>query len=70
MTVASAESLPQAIKIALEDMVYWLQKSEGISREDAYILTSLCGDVRIGQVVDPAVTVRVALPKGIFASYS
>jgi amidase len=70
MTVASAESLPQAIRIALEDMVGWLQKSEDISREDAYILTSLCGDVRIGQIVDPAVTVRVALPKGIFASYT
>jgi amidase len=66
MTVASAEDLNQAIKIALNDMVGWLQKDKGLSREDAYILTSLTGDVRIGQIVDPAVTVRVAIPKTIF----
>jgi amidase len=66
MSVASAEGLSAAIKIALEDMVNWLQADHGLSGEEAYVLTSLAGDVRIGQVVDPAVTVRVALPKGIF----
>jgi amidase len=66
MSVASAEGLSAAIKIALEDMVNWLQADHGLSGEEAYVLTSLAGDVRIGQVVDPAVTVRVAIPKGIF----
>ncbi len=66
MTVASAEGLDQAIKLALQDMVTWLQNDKHLSAEDAYILVSITGDVRIGQIVDPAVTVRVALPKGIF----
>ena len=70
MTVASAEGLNQAIKIALQDMVSWLQRDKGLSSEQAYVLTSLSGDVRIGQIVDPAVTVRVALPKAIFTSFS
>jgi amidase len=66
MSVASAEGLNAAIKLALEDMVNWLQADQDLSREEAYVLASLAGDVRIGQVVDPAVTVRVAMPKEIF----
>jgi len=66
MMVASAEGLNNAIKIALEDMVSWLQKDKGLTPEEAYVLVSIVGDVRIGQVVDPAVTVRVAVPKEIF----
>lgn len=66
MSVASAEGLEPAIKLALADMVEWLQKEKNLSPEEAYALVSMTGDVRIGQVVDPMVTVRVAVPKGIF----
>ncbi len=66
MTVASAEGLDAAIKLALQDMVDWLRKEKGLSNEEAYVLTSIAGDVRIGQIVDPAVTVRVAVPKETF----
>jgi amidase len=67
MTVASAEEgLEQAIRIALEDMIGWLQEDKGLSTEEAYVLVSIAGDVRISQIVDPAVTVRVAVPKGVF----
>jgi len=66
MTVASAETLDLAIKTALQDMVEWLREEKGLTAEEAYVLISITGDVRIGQIVDPAVTVRVALPKNIF----
>lgn len=66
MTVASAETLEAAIRIALLDMVSWLGRAYGLSQEEAYVLTSIAGDVRIGQIVDPMVTVRVAIPKGVF----
>jgi len=66
MTIASAEGLETAIRIALQDMVDWLHVEKKLSNEVAYVLCSIAGDVRIGQIVDPAVTVRVALPKGIF----
>jgi amidase len=66
MCVASAEGLENAIKLALQDMVDWLQSEKNLSAEEAYVLVSLVGDVRIGQIVDPAVTVRVALPKKVF----
>jgi len=66
MTLASAEGLDLAIKTALLDMVDWLHAKKGLSHEEAYVLASIAGDVRIGQIVDPAVTVRVALPKAVF----
>ena len=66
MCVASAEGLENAIKLALQDMVAWLQADHQLSAEEAYVLVSLVGDVRIGQVVDPMVTVRVTIPKRIF----
>jgi len=68
MTIASARSLNKAIQTALRDMIVWLQKEHGLSVQEAYVLTSLAGNVRIGQIVDPMVTVRVALPKSIFCS--
>lgn len=66
MCLASAEGLDKAIKLALQDMVEWLQTNKHLSPEEAYVLVSIVGDVRIGQIVDPAVTVRVVLPKKIF----
>jgi amidase len=68
MCVASAEGLDLAIKTSLGDMVNWLQSEKGLSAEEAYVLVSLAGDVRIGQIVDPVVTVRIALPKEVFAA--
>jgi len=66
MTVASAGGLESAIKIALQDMVSWLEVDKHLTAEEAYVLISITGDVRIGQIVDPAVTVRIAVPKKIF----
>lgn len=66
MCVASAEGLDAAIRLALQDMVEWLRTEKHVTTEEAYVIASLTGDVRISQVVDPAVTVRVAVPKDIF----
>ena len=66
MSVASADGLDHAIKLALQDMVDWLGQDRHLTAEEAYMLVSLVGDVRIGQIVDPAVTVRVTIPKEIF----
>lgn len=69
MTIASSEEgLEAAIRIALQDMIEWLQQDKGLSPEEAYVLVSIAGDVRIGQIVDPAVTVRVAVPKAVFVA--
>ena len=37
---------------AVRDTIGWLTKEKGLSREDAYVLCSLAGDLRISQIVD------------------
>ena len=63
MTLASHEDLDMAVEMAVANMVEYLTTEENFSEEDAVMLTSLAGDVRICQVVDPKKTVRVEFPK-------
>jgi len=63
MTLASDEDLDIAVDMAVANMVSYLTKHEGFSQEDATMLISLAGDVRICQVVDPKKTVRVEFPR-------
>jgi acetamidase/formamidase len=37
---------------AVRDMIDWLEREKNLSREDAYILCSEAGDLRISQIVD------------------
>ena len=62
-TVASAHTLEDACKLATEDMIALIQRGKRYSWSDAYMLVSLAGHLRISQVVDPLMTVRLALSK-------
>lgn len=62
-TLASAETLETACERANEDLVRLLQHEHDLDFTDAYMLSSLVGDLEISQVVDPLVTVRNAVPK-------
>jgi len=68
MTVASAKTLDEAIKLALKDMIEILKERKGLTGEEAYVLLGAVGDVKIANVVDPEVTVRVAVPKKVLAA--
>ena len=70
MTVASAENLEDAVKIAVGDMVETISKSLKISFEEAYMLTSAVGDVKVSQMVDPQRTARVKVSKEIIRLFS
>jgi len=63
MTLASDADLDIAVETAVANMVSYLTESEGFTPEDAVMLISLVGDVRICQVVDPKKTVRVEFPR-------
>jgi amidase len=63
MTLFSHEDLDIAADTAVANMIEYLTKEKGFSDEDAVMLTSLVGDVRICQIVDPKKTVRVEFPK-------
>jgi amidase len=62
-TIASAESLEAACRIANHDAATLLAAEHDVSFTDAYMLSSLVADLEISQVVDPLVTVRNAVPK-------
>ena len=48
-------------------MIDWLQKTKGLTSEQAYVVTSVACDLRVSNVVDvPNVTVSAFLPENIF----
>ena len=63
ITIASAETLDEAVDTAVHDMLDILHERTGVDEDQLTMLFSLAGDVRICQVVDPEKTVRFEMPK-------
>ncbi len=61
------DDLAVATEKAVRNMVEFLAAHKGLSRDDAYMLVSVAGDVDITELVDRNKGVHVMLPKGIFA---
>jgi len=61
MTLASHEDLGEAANMAVINMVSYLCEAGSFAKDEAAMLLSLAGDVRICQIVDPKKTVRVEL---------
>ena len=55
--------LDDAAKQALRDMILLITERTNLSRQDAYSLISLAGDVRISQLVNVNKGCHVMLPK-------
>ena len=49
--------------MANDDMIAALQHAKGLTWEEGYMLSSLVGHLRVSQVVDPLMTVRMAISK-------
>jgi len=68
-TTGFATTLDEAARKATRYMVDYLADVRGMSREDAYMLCSLAGDLQIAEAVDtPNMLVVMHLPKSIFAA--
>jgi amidase len=61
-TVASAETLEEASRLAHKDAMALLSKEHDYSPTEAHTFGSLVGGLEISQVVDPLVTARNAIP--------
>ena len=59
------EDLDDAAKQALREMIDWITGLTGLSREDAYTLCSLAGDLHVTQLVDVNKGVHCILPKAL-----
>ena len=60
------EDLTEATKKAVREMIDFLVGEKGLSKEEAYMLTSVAGDVDITELVDGNKGVHVLMPKRVF----
>jgi len=64
---AYAVTIDEAAKKATRFMIDYLVDEHGLTRNEAYVLASLTGDLKISEVVDvPHVLVSMHIPKNIF----
>ncbi|WP_286847542.1 MULTISPECIES: acetamidase/formamidase family protein [Aminobacterium] len=61
--LASAQTLEEATRIALDEAVTLICEKRGMTWERAYMFASIACDLHISQVVNPLKTVKVRIPK-------
>lgn len=68
ITMGMHESLERCVEMALRDMISWIVDQTGLGREDAYMLCSLAGDLRITQTVNGNKGVHMMMEKALLDS--
>ena len=63
---AFAPTLDEAARKANSYMIDYLEEVHGMSRSEAYMLTSLAGDLSIAEVVDQNMLVTMHIAKAVF----
>jgi acetamidase/formamidase len=66
ITMGFNEDLNEATKIAVREMIDFLVNEKHLSRDDAYMLSSVAADLSITQLVDGNKGVHTSIPKAIF----
>jgi len=70
-TTGFATTIDEAAKKATRYMIDYLVEAKGLSREQAYMLCSIAGDLKIAEAVDvPHMLVTMHMPKSIFTSHA
>ena len=67
MAVGIAKPLEEAVRLAYRELILWLDEELDLNRWDSYILASLLGKIRVGQIVNPLYTVAALFPKEYLA---
>jgi acetamidase/formamidase len=68
ITMGFNEELNKAVDLATHEMIDFLMTEKHLSRDDAYMLTSVAVDLEITQLVDGKKGVHAVCPKNIFTS--
>jgi acetamidase/formamidase len=66
ISMGFSKDLKEATTLALRDMIAFLMDEKKLSRDDAYMLSSVAVDMEITQLVDGNVGVHAMLPKKLF----
>ena len=70
ITMGIDDDLTEATRIATREMIDFLATEKHLSREDAYMLTSVAADLAVTQLVDGPKGVHARIPKAIFTRSS
>lgn len=68
ISMGFSKDLKEATELAAEDMIRFLVEEKHLTRDEAYMLTSVAIDVDITQLVDGNVGVHAICPKNIFTA--
>ena len=68
ITMGLHEDLNEAAKAAVREMIDYLMTEKHLSRDDAYMLSSVAANLSITELVDGNKGVHMSIPKGIFVS--
>jgi acetamidase/formamidase len=68
ITMGLHEDLVEATRLAVREMIAFLVSDKHLSRDDAYMLTSVAADLSITQLVDGNKGVHASLPKAVFVA--
>jgi acetamidase/formamidase len=68
ITMGMNQDLNEATKQAVRQMIDFLVNEKHLSRDDAYMLSSVAADLHITQLVDSNKGVHMMIPKAIFAA--
>ncbi len=63
MTIGSARPLEDAARIAYRELVRWVDAETGMGEAEAYMLLTMCGKVRLGNMVDPKYTIGASVDR-------
>jgi acetamidase/formamidase len=67
-TLGCARPLEDAMRIAFQEMIYWLEDEYGIPATEGYMLLGQIAEARCTQVVNPKYTYICKVDKGILAA--
>ena len=68
-TVGCARPLEDAMRIAFEELIYWMEDDWGIPASDAYLLLAQVAEARCTQMVNPKYSYICKISKDILAAY-
>ena len=63
VTIAAASPLEEALRLALREMLVWIESLTGMSKHDAYLLAGIAGHARPGQAQVAPYSMRCLMPK-------
>ena len=65
MTIGSSRPMEDAARIAYRELIRWMVADFRFEEDDAYLLLTQCGKIRVGNMVDPKYTLGASITKAI-----